>query len=108
MWFLHINEIFDYIRKQLNDKNTSIREIIVFGSVARGNFTPESDLDLLVIADDVQEAKHLFGRIADDLYIKYLVPMTVIYVHTNVLKGNKLSSFLKTALNEGKVIWRRE
>ena len=108
MWFLHINEIFDYIRKQLDNKSTSIRKIIVFGSVARGDYTPESDLDLLIIADDIQEAKCFFGKIADDLYLKYLVPVTAIYVSSKILKENKLNSFLKTVLSEGKVIWRRK
>jgi predicted nucleotidyltransferase len=38
--------------ERLAREHAEIAEIILFGSFARGNFTPESDVDLLVIVDE--------------------------------------------------------
>ena len=44
-----INQIKSYLIERYGDK---IREIILYGSYARGEATKDSDIDLLVLIDD--------------------------------------------------------
>ncbi|MGQ9782340.1 MAG: nucleotidyltransferase domain-containing protein [Nitrososphaeria archaeon] len=59
-----INEYVHEIRKELGQ---SLLSVCLFGSLARGDFTEESDIDLLVVAEglpeDVGKRHSLFTRI---------------------------------------------
>jgi HEPN domain-containing protein/predicted nucleotidyltransferase len=55
-----------YIRNSLNTKAKktlpfNIRAVLLFGSAARGGETPDSDVDLLVIADGINTKRHRRG-----------------------------------------------
>ncbi|SDN88363.1 nucleotidyltransferase domain-containing protein [Desulfonauticus submarinus] len=43
------NIIFEFIN-ELEKNNIPIDEIFLFGSYAKGNYTPESDIDLLIVS----------------------------------------------------------
>lgn len=45
-------EILDKIRYRIHDKNPKA-EIILFGSRARGNFSKDSDWDILILLDNI-------------------------------------------------------
>jgi len=55
----HIWNGLERFTDDLSKKIKSIEKIYLFGSVARGNYTPQSDIDVLVIVDSIDEA----GRI---------------------------------------------
>ena len=84
------------------------RKIILFGSYARGDHGPDSDLDLLVIEDDVDsinaETKRIYQALVD-----IGVPVDVIVARTAYVKryGELVGSVLRPALREGKVIYAR-
>jgi len=46
------------------------KTVLLFGSYARGDFTPESDVDLLLIAVD-DERKKLLETLSSDYYLHY-------------------------------------
>jgi len=48
--------VIDYI-KALKKRGLKIRSIVVFGSRARGDYRPWSDVDVLVIAENLPKAK---------------------------------------------------
>jgi len=82
---------------------SSIVKVILFGSVARGDFYIDSDIDILVISKNLKEAKNFFGKIADDLFLKYFVPISIVYVEPDRLLMN--DRFIQGVLEEGKVLW---
>jgi predicted nucleotidyltransferase len=81
-------------------------KIVLFGSRARGDARPESDIDLLVIADSA-EPRHrrsvpLYGALSD-----ILVPMDILVRSQQEVDewSGVRQAFVTTALREGKVLY---
>ncbi len=80
--------------------------VILFGSRARGDIRPDSDIDLLVIAASSEpryrRAVPLYGALSD-----MLVPMDiVVYTPQEVEEWSQVpQAFITTAIREGKVLY---
>ena len=81
-------------------------KIILFGSLARGDVRPESDLDLLVIAQS-QEPRYrrsapLYGILSD-----IFIPMDIlVYSPEEVEEWSGVrQAFVTTAIREGRVLY---
>ncbi|MEX2281728.1 MAG: nucleotidyltransferase domain-containing protein [Gemmatimonadota bacterium] len=82
--------------------------IIVFGSRARGEETPASDLDLLVICSQITSRRET--RIAIRIALSNLgVPKDVLVASSEDVRthGQVPGTVLKTALEEGIVVYER-
>jgi len=60
-----INQIKSYLIERYGDK---IREIILYGSYARGEATKDSDIDLLVLVDDSINPSDVRRSLSDLLF----------------------------------------
>jgi predicted nucleotidyltransferase len=84
-------------------------QIILFGSQARGNAGPDSDVDLLVVMPlaGSKRDKELEMRLA--LY-DIAVPMDIIVVTPDEVarRRNLPGSLIRPALREGKVVYARD
>lgn len=82
------------------------QQIILFGSYARGDAGPDSDLDLLVIKDEVDstqaEAARIYRALAD-----LMVPIDVVVMRTAYVEryGDLVGTVVRPALREGKVLY---
>ena len=82
------------------------QRIILFGSYARGEPGPGSDLDILVIKDQVDstraEAARIYRALAD-----LTVPVDVVVVRTTYAQryGDLVGTVVRPALREGKVLY---
>ncbi len=83
-------------------------QIILFGSYARGDFGPDSDLDLLVIKDEVDKPREEAARIYRGLK-HLLIPIDIVVVSTAYVQRYKdiIGTIVRPALREGKVIYAR-
>lgn len=81
-------------------------KIILFGSRARGDARLDSDIDLLVVADDPQprsrRASALYGVLSD-----ILVPMDILMYRPEEIEEwrNVPQAFVTTAVREGRVLY---
>jgi len=80
--------------------------LILFGSVARNDFDLDSDIDIMVVSTDPEESKQYFRAVVDELFLRYSVPISVIYVRPERLE--KKDTFIQNVLKEGKVLWGRK
>ena len=66
--------IANYLKDGLGEKLLSV---FLFGSVARGNYTPQSDIDLLVVVDaEIGTAKSLIEQVVPDQEEDVVVQLT--------------------------------
>jgi predicted nucleotidyltransferase len=81
-------------------------KVILFGSRARGNARMDSDLDLLIVADDPQprslRASALYGVLSD-----IMIPMDILVYRPEEIEEwrNVPQAFVTTAVREGSILY---
>ena len=84
--------------------------IIVFGSVARGEANYDSDIDLLVVFDEIEwaEKRNVTVEIRRAL-ARFPVPKDIIVTDVDELRrrGYLVGPMLRPALEEGRVVYER-
>jgi predicted nucleotidyltransferase len=80
--------------------------IVLFGSAARGQMGPDSDLDLLVVKSGVSHRRQLAQQIYRGL-LGLTVPVDVIVVTPEDVEQyrDKVGSIIGPALDEGQVVY---
>ena len=84
------------------------QQIILFGSQARGEAGPDSDLDLLVIKDEVAspwaEAERIYRVLAG-----LSTPVDVVVARSDYVRRHRdiIGTVVRPALREGRVLYAR-
>lgn len=82
--------------------------IVLFGSHARGDAHPDSDLDLLIIEDTELPRHRRAGKYRRALVGMYPSKDIVVWTPDEVKEWQDVASaFITTALAEGKIIYER-
>lgn len=82
-------------------------EIILYGSVARDDFTPYSDVDLLIITNNQQNTKKLFTQFANEIYDEKYVVLSSIFVSPSEFQ-NGIEPLYRNIKSEGIILWKRK
>ncbi len=87
-----------------------LREVVFFGSWVRGQAHEESDVDLLVVLDEVADRAHERDRIVDTLFDLEADSKRAIQAFPVALADAREPTrpFVKTALKEGVLLLRGE
>lgn len=82
-------------------------KVILFGSAARGEETQDSDFDLLIIKDGVDQTPRIDRhREVAKLYSHTVASDVLVYTPYEIKKRLYLGDpFIKTALSEGKILY---
>ncbi len=90
-----VREFLEYLQRNFGDM---IRGIYLFGSYVRGDYTDESDVDVLIIGD------LSLDDVLDEVFsilMKYGVLLNVIIEKPEEFERWKETSFHRTVLSEG-------
>jgi predicted nucleotidyltransferase len=103
----NIDELLVEISRRIQE-TTVPEQIILFGSYARGEAGPDSDLDLLVVVRDVAQPRQESTRIRRALR-GLLVPIDVIVATPEHLETfrNSPGMIYGRALREGRILYER-
>lgn len=86
----------------------SPRRVVVFGSVARGEDGPDSDLDLLVEFDTIAPATRIDRMVEIRSLIGVALPVDVLVTDEDELaRRGDLPGILRVALREGRTAYER-
>ena len=97
----------DQVVKQIVEKFKP-QKIILFGSYARGNPRPESDVDMLVVMETPLKDVHQAIQICQQIEYRFgldLIVHTPKYLAKRVKMGDW---FLRDVLKEGKVLYKAD
>ncbi len=84
-------------------------KIILFGSAARGEMGPDSDLDLLVVKSGVTHRGYLTDTIYENLIgVGQAVDVVVVTPEDIKRYADAFCLVIHPALKEGKVVYERE
>lgn len=102
-----LSELAELLYQVYKDK---LKAVILYGSVARGTQTKESDIDIMVLVDgNTKELRNYDEQLSDvstDMALKYLEVFSIIDVSYQEYEDWKqVSPFYKNVSEEGVVLY---
>ncbi|MCH7660104.1 MAG: nucleotidyltransferase domain-containing protein [Euryarchaeota archaeon] len=95
-------QAFEEFAKAVHDAlGERVHEIILYGSVARGDATERSDVDVLVVLDSKDETDELF-QLSFDIGVKHGVAIIPHLQTKDHFESRQDWPFLKNVLSEGR------
>lgn len=103
---LHIWNRLERFVDESSKKIKWIEKIMLFGSVARGDYTPHSDIDVLVLASSLGEKDRFLIK---NIFNKYLKKGSVLIEKTTDWENQakEKTQFYQEVSKEGIEIWKR-
>lgn len=102
-----LQEIAELLRNVYGER---LRAVIMYGSVARGTQTKDSDVDIMVLIEGTDEELRRYeeklGDVSTDLALKYLRVFSIIDVkYQEYMEWRTISPFYKNVDKEGVVVY---
>ena len=95
-------EIAENFAKTIN--SDKIKLMILFGSVARGDFRPDSDIDILIVSDFHKDIWPEISRIIGDTVLEKGELLSIHVMSEDIFNETKDYSFLTNVLKEGIIL----
>lgn len=100
-------ELVDMLQQVYSSK---LKAVILYGSVARGTATSESDIDIMILIDGSNQELRLFedklNDISTDISIKYSKVLSIIDVsYQEYIRWEKVLPFYRNVSEEGVVLY---
>ena len=86
-----------------------LRQVVVFGSCARGDYRPDSDMDVAVIIDDTRESMsgylHSLIDLSTDIAMRNFSVVNFVCIPSDDYKKMAAYDLYSNIRNEGRVIY---
>lgn len=89
---------------------SQLKSVILYGSVARGAETKDSDIDIMVLVDgnasELRNYDESLGDVSTDISLKYLKVLSIIDIsYQEYQEWKQISLFYKNVSDEGVVLY---
>lgn len=105
MAILHLGEILELMKRYLKGDENVVAAYL-FGSYSRGDFTSESDLDILVISERPAKTREMLYDLSWDIQMMFDVPVSFIVISRRRWERG-LTPLREVVDKEGRLIWMR-
>lgn len=87
-----------------------LKEVILYGSAARGTHTRDSDIDIMVLVDaddaELREYDKMLRDVSTDMSLKYLKVFSIIDIsYQEYLQWKQILPFYRNVSEEGVVLY---
>jgi len=99
-----VKELIEGLKKLYGD---NLSKVILYGSKARGDSEPDSDIDLLVVLKNMRSSYEEIDRIGEiraSICLKYNVVISVIPRNEERFNDSYKTIFIYNVINEGVVL----
>jgi len=104
---IETDPILSHLRTELVRLKPHIRQLILFGSRARGEADPDSDYDLLAIVDQVTHPlKAEISRLAGDFLYDYNILLSLLPVEEVRYNDDLYEPLFINIRREGVILWQ--
>lgn len=107
MLLLNKEKIINDLIEKYPDIDDNLEKMILFGSVAKEQYNPNSDVDLLLITKDIKKSRKSLTDFKMKILLKYSVLVNSIYSIPNEFESEK-EPIYNTIKKEGKVLWEKK
>ncbi|MHA1150700.1 MAG: nucleotidyltransferase domain-containing protein [Promethearchaeota archaeon] len=107
MLLLNNEKILEKLVKKYPPQDNYLLKIILFGSVAKGNFRPDSDIDILLLTKNPPETRNIFSDFKMEILLEYYVIINAMYT-SEIEYERSLEPIYKVIKKEGKILWERK
>ena len=101
----HRAVVEEFTQRVVSTLGDQVESVILYGSVARGDDGPESDIDILVICPDTKYCWDVVSDVADDIVYQNrytLLVSEVCYSRADFVELRRIGApFIKNVLDEG-------
>lgn len=103
---LHIWNRLERFSDESSKKLKAIKKIILFGSVARGDYTTHSDIDVIILADHAEEKERILVK---KIFNKYFKEGSVLIEKESSweAQGKRKTQLYQEIKKEGIELWKR-
>lgn len=91
----------DFAKKIMNEH---IKEVVLFGSVARGEDNEYSDIDILIIADDMMTVEDDIGEVVMDIILEKKEHISAHIISEDHYNKTKNFSFIEKVYDDGIIL----
>lgn len=98
----------DFVDRVETANLVSVQQLLLFGSVARGTHTSDSDVDVLAVVDDTADVPTVEERLRDiayDVMLDHGPAFSIHAVMEGTLDDRSTHPFFRTVLAEGQPIY---
>lgn len=106
MTLIHLSKVIELVKGRLKGER-EVRLAFLFGSYSRGDFDEESDVDILVVSDDVRKTRKKLNELSWEIQMDYGVAVSFLVIPWDRW-SKKLTPLREIVEEEGKLIWKRE
>lgn len=101
------NEVIDYLLQETRKRlGTNLKQVILFGSRARGDNVPDSDYDCLMVLDEISPAtKDAIDDMAGEVLYRYNVVLSIFPISEKKHYERIYDPFLMNIRKEGITLW---